>query len=105
MSLMIAPIVDLSYSELWHFVITVLESPIICKSLNPIEIPNFKACNPACASAANGVAILVWITDLEANISPPTFRTTNPEADLANYPKPTAEESALFICPLAKNPS
>ncbi|MBA0763436.1 hypothetical protein Gotri_012876, partial [Gossypium trilobum] len=59
MSLMIAPIVDLSYSELWHFVITVLESPIICKALNPIEIPNFKACNLACASVANEVAILI----------------------------------------------
>ncbi|KAG4115042.1 hypothetical protein ERO13_D12G078701v2, partial [Gossypium hirsutum] len=51
------------------------------RTLSPIEIPNFKACNPACASAANEVAILVWITDLDANISPPSFRTTNPEAD------------------------
>ncbi|KAB1998420.1 hypothetical protein ES319_D12G087800v1 [Gossypium barbadense] len=30
---------------------------------------------------SNQVAILVWITDLDANISPPSFRTTNPEAD------------------------
>ncbi|MBA0563124.1 hypothetical protein Golob_008124 [Gossypium lobatum] len=78
MSLMIALIVDLSYFELRHFVITILESPIICKTLNSIEIPNFKACNPACASATNGVAILVWMTDLEANISPPHFELPVP---------------------------
>ncbi|MBA0755373.1 hypothetical protein Gogos_021176, partial [Gossypium gossypioides] len=26
---------------------------------SPIDIPNFKACNPACASVANGVAMLI----------------------------------------------
>ncbi|KAB1998419.1 hypothetical protein ES319_D12G087800v1 [Gossypium barbadense] len=54
--------------------------PLHCSSDDIRNISN-QACNPACASAANEVAILVWITDLDANISPPSFRTTNPEAD------------------------
>ncbi|KAG8482892.1 hypothetical protein CXB51_024490 [Gossypium anomalum] len=51
---MIAPMTDLSISVVWHFLITVFESPSICKSLNPIKIPNLIASNPAYASAANG---------------------------------------------------
>ncbi|KAA3486679.1 Phosphoglycerate kinase [Gossypium australe] len=57
---------------------TVLESPFISKTLSPIEIPNLVACNPACASAANGDAIPQWRIDLDAKISPPTSRTTSP---------------------------
>ncbi|KAG4187394.1 hypothetical protein ERO13_A08G100566v2 [Gossypium hirsutum] len=77
-----APIIDLSHSILWHFLITVLESPSILHALTPIEIPNIVACNPACASAANGDVTFEWRTDLDAKISPPTSRTTSSEADL-----------------------
>ncbi|KHG18596.1 hypothetical protein F383_25144 [Gossypium arboreum] len=48
---------DLPISVLWHFFITVFESPTTSILLKPIKIPNFIACNPTCASAVNGVAI------------------------------------------------
>ncbi|KAH1107920.1 hypothetical protein J1N35_011688 [Gossypium stocksii] len=77
-----APIIDLSQSAVWHFFITVLESPTISKILNPIEIPNLVACNPAYASTTNGDATLEWRTDLDDKISPPTSRTTSSKAYL-----------------------
>ncbi|KHG18882.1 L-lactate dehydrogenase [Gossypium arboreum] len=40
------------------------------------------ACNPAYASAAKGDATLKWRTVFYAKISPPTSRTTIPEANL-----------------------
>ncbi|KAK8341892.1 hypothetical protein V6Z12_A08G195300 [Gossypium hirsutum] len=60
----------------------ILESPTISKILKPIEIPNRMACNPAYASAAKGDATLKWRTVFDAKISPPTSRTTIPEANL-----------------------
>ncbi|MBA0766679.1 hypothetical protein Gotri_015700 [Gossypium trilobum] len=77
-----APMIDLSYSVLSHFLITVLESLKIMYALKPMEIPNLIASNPARASAANDYATSTWSTDLDAKISPSTSRTINPEADL-----------------------
>ncbi|TYI23660.1 hypothetical protein ES332_A06G180200v1 [Gossypium tomentosum] len=81
MSLIIAPITDLSISVLWHFLITVLESPTTSILLKPIKIPNFTSCNPTCTSAVNGVAISKGVT-FDAKISPFSFRTIKPETDL-----------------------
>ncbi|MBA0767378.1 hypothetical protein Gotri_016268, partial [Gossypium trilobum] len=60
----------------------VLESPTISRILKPIEIPNRLACNPACASAADGDATSEWRTVFDAKNSPPTSHTTSPEVDL-----------------------
>ncbi|TYG71838.1 hypothetical protein ES288_D05G431200v1 [Gossypium darwinii] len=57
-SVIIAPMTDLSVKKLWHFLITVLESPKTVNLLTPSLIPNFIACNPAYASAVNGFAML-----------------------------------------------
>ncbi|KAG4154201.1 hypothetical protein ERO13_D03G043701v2 [Gossypium hirsutum] len=57
-SVIIAPMTDLSEKKLWHFLITVLESPKTVNLLTPSLIPNFIACNPAYASAVNGSAML-----------------------------------------------
>ncbi|KAB1997523.1 hypothetical protein ES319_D12G030800v1 [Gossypium barbadense] len=67
---MSAPIIDLSKSVVGHFFITVIESSIISRILKPIEIPNCMACNPACASAANGDATSEWRTVFDSKSSP-----------------------------------
>ncbi|KAK8355706.1 hypothetical protein V6Z11_A05G309300 [Gossypium hirsutum] len=79
---MSAPIIDLSGSFVWHFFITVFESPTICKLLKPMEMANCITYNPACASVANGVGISEWITVLDTKISPLSSPTARPKADL-----------------------
>ncbi|KHG18603.1 putative inactive serine protease 37 [Gossypium arboreum] len=81
------------------------ESPNIMHALNPMEIPNLIAYNPARASVVNSEATSEWSTDFDAKISPSTSQTINPEADLKYYnPEPTAEELTLFACPSVENP-
>ncbi|TYH05804.1 hypothetical protein ES288_A08G110100v1 [Gossypium darwinii] len=77
-----APMTDLSILVLWHFLMTVFESPTSFILFNPIRIPNFTACNPAYASAMNGVAVSECMTAFDAKISPSSFRTSKPVADL-----------------------
>ncbi|TYI20077.1 hypothetical protein ES332_A07G209900v1 [Gossypium tomentosum] len=82
MSLIIAPMTDLSVSLLWHFLMIVFESPTTSILFNPIEIPNFIACNPAYDSAVNEVAISECMTAFDARISPSSFSTSKPVVDL-----------------------
>ncbi|TYI35610.1 hypothetical protein ES332_A03G088100v1 [Gossypium tomentosum] len=82
---MMAPIIDLSLSVLWHFLIVVFESPSISHELMPKKIPNLTACNPASASATNEEATFEWRTDFVAKTSPRMSRTTSPEADLKEF--------------------
>nr|KJB33472.1 hypothetical protein B456_006G012400 [Gossypium raimondii] len=98
---MSAPMIDLSYFVLWHFLITVLESPKILHALEPMEIPNLIASNPARASSANGYATSTWSTDLDAKISPSTSRTINPEADLKYcWSKAASKLDVFFVKPV-----
>ncbi|KHG21351.1 hypothetical protein F383_06586 [Gossypium arboreum] len=59
MSLIMAPITDLSGEVVWDFLIIVLESPMIVADCKPSEIPNFIPSKHACASAANEEEILL----------------------------------------------
>ncbi|KAG8495144.1 hypothetical protein CXB51_013278 [Gossypium anomalum] len=47
MSLIIAPMTDLSCSCDWHFLMTERESPLTTTERRSNDIPNFTACSPA----------------------------------------------------------
>nr|KJB15917.1 hypothetical protein B456_002G203700 [Gossypium raimondii] len=82
MSRIISPITDLSNVVDLHFLMTILESPIMSTELKPTEIPNFTSCKPACASVMNGYEIMECRTVFKAKTLPITPQTTRPEVDL-----------------------
>lgn len=65
----------------WHFLIVVLESPMILIDCMPIEMPNFKASKHAYASTANGDETLLWRVNFDNSSSPLKPQTTRLGAD------------------------